>query len=106
MPHDLLNDPRGYSGGVGEGCRLTAERMEVKYQIGCIAVGNAGGSQIVAEHLGALTVLHAKHWLPGCNGGHIGGQISHQIDRQGESRRLTVLRVGGGYRDAGGRPVE
>jgi hypothetical protein len=105
MSHETLNDPRRNPGGIGQSRRLASQGVEVEEQPGCIHVGYPGGFQVGTEHLGSLGGQREDGRV-GRQRGHVGPQISGQVARKGQGRRVPVLRVGGFDRDAGGRPIE
>ncbi len=107
MPHHLLHDPGRDTRGIGQRRRFAPQRMEVKHQSRGVAVWDVGGGQIHPKHLGASSAAGQREdGRAGRQRRHVGGQIVRQVPREGQRRRVAVLRVGGGYRDAGGLPVE
>ena len=106
MTHDLLNDPRGNSGGIRQCRGLASERMEVEEQPRGVAVRDAGGLQIRPEASWLPCPRAAERPASRVQRGHVGGQVVGQVSREGQRRRLAVLGVCGGHGHARGLPVE
>jgi hypothetical protein len=106
MPHEALHDAGADAGLIGKGRHLATEGVEIEHQSRGVPVGDPGGLQVGPEHLRSLPLGQREHGGVGRQGRHEGPQIARQVAREGQGRRVAVLRVAGLYRNAGGLPIE
>jgi len=96
-----LDDARRDARAIGERGQLATQGMEVEHEPGVVAIGDAGGGQVDAQHRGALGGQRERRGI-GVERPEVAGQVVDQVAGDRQCGGPAVLRGAGPYRHARG----